>query len=79
MPLNERSNSMLGERGTVCEAFLSGRGKVRVGDSVWLATGADLAEGTPVVVSGVHGTRLVVEAVKRRPVADPPEAAPARD
>jgi inner membrane protein len=63
MRLNERSLAMLGERGTVCEAFSNGRGKVRLGDSVWLATGPDLAEGTPVVVSAVQGTRLVVQPV----------------
>jgi inner membrane protein len=60
---------MLGERGTVCETFVSGRGKVRLGDTVWLAAGADLAEGTPVVVSGVRGTRLVVEAMQPKPAA----------
>jgi inner membrane protein len=75
--LNERSLSMIGVRGTVCEAFLSGRGKVRLGDSVWLAAGPDLAEGTPVVVSGVRGTRLTVEALEPKPAADPAKAASA--
>ena len=69
-PLNDPHRAMLGMRGTVCEAFLSGRGKVRVGDSVWLATGPDLAEGAPVVVSGVRGTRLVVAPMEPRPAAD---------
>ena len=70
-PLNERHRSMLGERGTVCEAFVSGRGKVRLGDSVWLAAGPDLAEGATVVVSGFRGTRLVVEAMPPSPPAQP--------
>ena len=69
MPLNERSRAMVGERGIVCEAFQSGRGKVRLGDSVWLAAGPELAEGTPIVVNAVRGTRLVVQAVT------PPSAA----
>ena len=64
MPLNERSRSMLGTRGVVCEAFASGHGKVRLGDGVWLASGPELAEGTPVVVTAVQGTRLVVEPLK---------------
>ena len=64
MTLNQRDQAMVGERGTVCEAFLSGRGKVRLGDGVWLADGPDLAEGTPIVVSGVRGTRLVVQAIE---------------
>jgi inner membrane protein len=65
VPLNERGAAMVGLRGTVSEAFVNGRGKVRLGDGVWLASGPDLAEGTPVIVSGVRGTRLVVEAARR--------------
>ena len=70
-PLNERHRAMLGARGTVCEAFLSGRGKVRIGDSVWLASGPDLDEGAPIVVSGFRGTRLVVEAMRPSPPPEP--------
>jgi membrane protein implicated in regulation of membrane protease activity len=66
VPLNERSLAMVGTRGTVCEAFFNGHGKVRLGDGVWLADGSDLAQGTPVVVSAVRGTRLVVQAVEPR-------------
>jgi hypothetical protein len=62
-PLNQRDLAMVGARGSVCEALRNGHGKVHVGDSVWLAAGPDLADGTLVVVSGVNGTRLVVEAV----------------
>jgi membrane protein implicated in regulation of membrane protease activity len=60
-PLNDRSMAMIKTRGTVCEALVNGHGKVRLGDSVWLAMGPDLGEGTAIVVSGVRGTRLVVE------------------
>jgi membrane protein implicated in regulation of membrane protease activity len=70
-PLNERHRSMLGERGTVCEGFVNGRGKVRLGDSVWLAAGPDLAEGAPVVVNGFRGTRLVVDALQPKPPTEP--------
>jgi len=62
-PLNARSQAMIGTRGTVCEAFANGQGKVRLGDGVWLATGPDLAEGDP-VVRAVHGTRLGVQAIR---------------
>jgi inner membrane protein len=68
-PVNEPQRALLGARGVACEAFVSGRGKVRIGDSVWLANGPDLAEGTPVVVSAVHGTRLVVDRLAPRPAA----------
>ncbi|HEX3954011.1 MAG TPA: NfeD family protein [Stellaceae bacterium] len=67
IPLNERGTAMLGARGVVCEAVSHGRGKVRLGDSVWLATGPDLAEGAPIVVSGVSGTRLTVQAAAAAP------------
>jgi membrane protein implicated in regulation of membrane protease activity len=73
--LNDRSLAMAGERGTVCEVFLSGRGKVRLGDGVWLAEGPDLTEGTRVIVSAVHGTRLVVQAVEGKSAPDLPERA----
>ena len=67
--LNERGLAMIGQRGTVCQAFRNGRGKVRLGDGVWLADGPDLAEDMPVVVSAVRGTRLVVQALEA-PAAD---------
>jgi membrane protein implicated in regulation of membrane protease activity len=75
IPMNEPGLAMLGARGTVCEALLNGRGKVRLGDGVWLADGPDLAEGTPVVVSAVRGTRLVVQRVERKSGSESPEAA----
>jgi membrane protein implicated in regulation of membrane protease activity len=61
-PLNQRNAAMVGARGTVSAPLVGGLGKVRLGDSVWLAEGPDLAEGTPVVVTSVRGTRLSVEA-----------------
>ena len=60
-PLNERDRLMIGARGVVCEPFVGGRGKVRLGDGVWLAEGPDLAPGTPVVVRGVRGTLVIVQ------------------
>jgi membrane protein implicated in regulation of membrane protease activity len=58
--LNQRHLEMVGARGTVCEAFRNGQGKIRLGDTVWLASGPDLAEGAPVTVIAVQGIRLVV-------------------
>jgi inner membrane protein len=68
-PINDPRRALLGARGTVCEALVNGRGRVRIGDAVWLAAGPDLAEGEAVVVSGLRGTRLVVEAVAPNPPA----------
>jgi membrane protein implicated in regulation of membrane protease activity len=60
--LNQRDRMVTGAHGVVCVQFRNGSGKVRLGDSVWLAEGADLAEGTPVIVKSVRGTSLIVEA-----------------
>lgn len=64
----------LGEPGVVEEPIVGGRGKVRVRDISWLATGPDLAKGTPIVVVGrPEGTLL--EVAPRHAAA--PGAAPA--
>jgi membrane protein implicated in regulation of membrane protease activity len=60
--LNQRDLMVTGARGVVCVALRNGHGKVRLGDSVWLAEGPDLAEGTPVTIKSVRGTALIVEA-----------------
>jgi hypothetical protein len=61
-PINQRERAMIGMKGTVEVAFSNGRGKVRLGDSLWLAEGADLPAGTEVVVKSVRGTTAIVEA-----------------
>ena len=59
-PLNQRDLAMIGARGVVAETIENGRGKVNLGDSVWLAKGPNLINGTPVVVTDVHGTVVTV-------------------
>ncbi len=61
--LNRRGERMIGRRVIVAEAFVNGRGKVRVGDGVWLAEGVDAAVGDAVEVTGVHGATLQVRQV----------------
>jgi inner membrane protein len=61
--LNDRLSSMVGQRGEAATGFEGGFGKVRVGDSVWLAQQTDEAviiEGDEVVISGADGTTLKV-------------------
>src|SRR5271165_1607962 len=58
--LNERGLALVGARGIVAAPIVNGEGKVRLGDTVWIAEGPLLAVGAPVVVSAVRGTRLVV-------------------
>ncbi len=61
--LNNRSARLVGEVVTVVEAISNGQGRVKVGDSVWNAKGADAAIGTQVRVAGANGAILVVEAL----------------
>ncbi|HKW55682.1 MAG TPA: NfeD family protein [Stellaceae bacterium] len=55
----------IGEPGIVEEAIVNGRGKVRVRDIAWLATGSDLPVGTPIVVTGRRGGTLLEVAARR--------------
>ena len=59
-PRNRRDLDLIGAKGIVAEAFANGSGKVRLGDSVWLAAGPNLTKETPVIVTEVRGTVLVV-------------------
>jgi membrane protein implicated in regulation of membrane protease activity len=60
--VNQRGLDLIGAHGTVSENFRDGRGKVRLGDSLWLAEGPDdLAAGAPVVVMALRGTTAIVE------------------
>lgn len=59
--LNVRGAQYIGRIVTVEDAIVSGRGKVRVGDTLWPAQGPDCPKGARVKVIGVSGTVLVVE------------------
>ena len=62
--LNKRGARATGQTATVVEAFTGGRGKVRLGDTQWLARsadGSDLAAGARVEVVESRGTELVVK------------------
>jgi hypothetical protein len=58
--LNERTARLIGRRVTVVEPLAGGEGRVRVGDSIWSATGPDAAIGMIVEVIGADGGRLIV-------------------
>lgn len=64
--LNRRGSRALGETAQVVEAFVSGQGKVRLGDTQWLASTADgsnPAAGARVTVVEARGTELVVRSL----------------
>lgn len=58
--LNIRGAQYIGRQVEVVDAIRNGRGKVRVGDTVWGAQGEDAPAGAKVEVTGVNGTVLVV-------------------
>lgn len=60
--LNRRASRLIGETAIVTQAFDGGSGRVKLGDSEWLARGPDLPVGTRVRITGSDGTVLVVEA-----------------
>lgn len=58
--INAPGSQFIGRVVVVEDAIRGGRGRVRAGDTIWLAEGADAAAGTRVLVTGVNGTVLVV-------------------
>lgn len=65
--LNDRAARMIGRRVVVIEAIAHGEGRVRVDDGSWPATGPDAAVGTPMLVTQVDGSRLVVAPLPGEP------------
>jgi membrane protein implicated in regulation of membrane protease activity len=59
--LNSRAAQYIGREVLVEEAIAGGRGKVRVGDTLWSAQGPDAPKGARVKVTGTSGTVLIVE------------------
>ncbi len=59
--LNRPARGLVGRSAIVTEAISHGRGKVRIGDSVWIAEGPDTPAGARLRVTGASGTVLIVE------------------
>jgi membrane protein implicated in regulation of membrane protease activity len=59
--MNKRGDRMAGETATVVEALSDGTGRVKHGDSEWLARGPDAAKGAKVRINGSDGAVLIVE------------------
>jgi len=58
--LNARIAQMIGQTVEVVVPIESGAGRVKVGDSVWAASGPDTAAGTRVKIVSAEGNRLAV-------------------
>jgi inner membrane protein len=62
--LNRRAERYIGRQFTLETAIVNGRGSLKVDDSVWRASGPELAAGRRVKVVGVEGSILKVEPVE---------------
>ena len=70
--MNRRGSRLVGELALITQAIDGGTGRVKHGDSEWLARGPDLAAGTRVRIIGNDGSILIVEPFEALP---PPQSA----
>ena len=61
--LHQRTLSLGGRNATVQQAEDNGRGKLKVGDTTWLAEGEDCEAGTEVKIVGSQGSVLKFEII----------------
>jgi membrane protein implicated in regulation of membrane protease activity len=61
--MNRRGARLVGETALVVQAIEHGSGRVKLGDSEWIARGPNVAAGERVRVSGSEGAILLVEPV----------------
>jgi len=59
--LNRRAEQYVGQSFTLKEPIVNGEGKIKVDDSTWKITGADIDAGETVRVIAVEGATLIVE------------------
>lgn len=61
--LNVRGAQLIGRTAMVENDIVGGRGRVRIGDTLWPAKGPDLPAGSSVRINGAEDTVLIVERV----------------
>jgi len=61
--MNHRTARLVGEIATVTQPIEAGGGRVRLGDSEWIARGDDAPAGAKVRVTGSDGATLLVEPI----------------
>lgn len=65
--LNLRGEQYVGRQFNLLEPIVNGSGKIKVDDSIWKVRGADCPPATPVTVTGVDGTVLLVKPAEPAP------------
>lgn len=73
--LNRRGARMIGQTAVVVQAIEHGGGRVRLGDSEWIAHGPTAAPGERVMITGTDGAVLLVEPLPPLLPEAEPEAA----
>ena len=69
--LNDRAARLHGETLVVVSEIENGRGRVKVGDSVWACRGPDCPAGSRVRVIGADGSCLRVERIESAAIQPP--------
>jgi inner membrane protein len=59
--LNDRGGQLIGQTALVTHVIEGGSGRVRQGDTEWLARGPDAPPGTRMRITGSEGITLIVE------------------
>lgn len=75
--LNQKGGRMVGEIALVVQPIEGGSGRVKVGDSEWIAHGPDTSAGERVRISGNDGAILLVEPLALIPAGSTQGDAPA--
>jgi membrane protein implicated in regulation of membrane protease activity len=60
--LNQRGASLVGRTADLIEPLHNGRGRVKIGDTIWIVSGPELPAGSKVRVVASNGSDLMVEA-----------------
>lgn len=68
--MNQRGSRLVGQTAIITQAIDGGTGRIKLGDSEWLARGPDVDLGERVRVTGNDGTILIVEPVNLLPPAE---------
>ena len=66
--LHERAEAYIGKTFVVIEAIENGKGRISVGDTLWIAEGDDCPEGGTVKVVGSQGNVLLTTTALESPV-----------
>ncbi|HHV70888.1 MAG TPA: NfeD family protein, partial [Ochrobactrum intermedium] len=59
--LNRRGEQLVGQRATLTEPIINGRGRIRINDTMWRVKGPDLPAGTEVRVIAFDPLSLEIE------------------